>query len=249
MGVQEELATVISQLPPERVRLLVEMGHALTRSVVSNVSADSDIVVKAFEHDFSGRLLLFHAMHDAALTKKTFEYFFCGSSRAAARTAVQTENSVYPGEDVVVDDRKFSLKTEGGRSISSTAVHISKLMEARWIRECDSQEDFCRLSKEKIGAHLSHYERIISLRSFLSDSTVKYELVEIPKEILLGISRLRPSDFSARSPNGSSSATVRGADSNAWFVLSLDGSVEKITVRNLPLRLCKIHATWEVALT
>ncbi|WP_145985904.1 hypothetical protein [Aquitalea magnusonii] len=248
MSPQEELANLISQLSPERVSLLIEMGHALTRSVVSQVASDSDIVVDAFERDFSGRLLLFHAMHDAALTKKTFEYFFCGSSRAAGRHASQTENSVYPGEDVVVDGHKFSLKTEGGLSISSTAIHISKLMEARWIRECHSAEDFCTFSKERIGIHLSHYERIISLRSFHRRSTVLYELVEIPKDVLLEIFHLNPSDFSARTANGSSSAEVRGSDGRRLFVLSLDGSVEKITVRSLQLRHCKVHATWEVTL-
>ena len=223
MGAQEELVSLINQLSPERVSLLIEMCHALTRSVVAEVSSDSDIVVRAFERDFSGRLLLFHAMHDAALTKKTFEYFFCGSSRAAGRNVSQTENSVYPGEDVVVDGQKFSLKTESGRSISRTAVHISKLMEARWIRGCYSAEDFCNLSRERVGAHLSHYERIISLRSFLSESKVRYELVEIPKGVLLGISRLSPPEFSARTANGSSIATVRGCDGSYLFVLSLDG--------------------------
>lgn len=103
MDAQEELANLLNQLSPERGRLLIEMGHALTRSVVANVSIDSDIVVSAFEKDFSGRLLLFHAMHDAALTKKTFEYFFCGSSRAAGREVSQTENAIHPGEDVVVE--------------------------------------------------------------------------------------------------------------------------------------------------
>jgi hypothetical protein len=249
VGAQEELAILINQLSPERISLLVEMGHALTRSVVADISSDSDIVVRAFERDFSGRLLLFHAMHDAALTKKTFEYFFCGSSRVAGRDVVLTENSVYPGEDVVVNGVKFSLKTEGGKSIRHSAIHISKLMEARWIRECHSADDFCSLSKERIGAHLNHYERIISLRSFLADSKVRYELVEIPKDVLLGISRLHPSDFSPRTENGSSRATVRGSKGNPSFVLCLDGSVEKITVRNLPLNLCKVHATWEVILT
>lgn len=248
MGAQEELARLISQLPPERVNLLIEMGNALARSVVAEVSSDTDIVVSAFERDFSGRLLLFHAMHDAALTKKTFEYFFCGSSRAAGRAAIQTENSVYPGEDVVVDGQKFSLKTEGGKSISHAVIHISKLMEARWIRDCHSADDFCTLSKERIGVHLDHYERIISLRSFMSDSKVRYELVEIPKQVLLGVSKLRPSDFSPRTINGSSSAPVIGCDGSLSFVLSLDGSVEKITIRNLSLRLCKVHAKWEVIL-
>lgn len=133
----EQLEALMGSLPEEEVNLLVEMGRALCRSVsvridrsarsargtarrralCRNVSVridpGSDIVTAPFERDFSGRLLLFHAMHDAALTKKTFEYFFCGASRAAGRTAVQTPNCVHAGEDAVIGGQKFSLNTEG----------------------------------------------------------------------------------------------------------------------------------------
>jgi hypothetical protein len=107
----EQLEALMGGLSEERVNLLVEMGRALCRTVSVGIDSRSDIVTAAFERDFSGHLLHFHAMHDAALTKKTFEYFFCGASRAAGRTAVRTQNSVHVGEDAVIGGQNFSLKT------------------------------------------------------------------------------------------------------------------------------------------
>ena len=244
----EQFEALMGGLPEEKINLLVEMGRALCRRVSVRIDPGSDIVTASFERDFSGRLLLFHAMHDAALTKKTFEYFFCGASRAAGRTAVQTQNSVHAGEDAVIDGQKFSLKTEGGKTIRRTFAHISKLMEARWIRECASESDFCECAHRRIVAHLMHYERILSLRSFQTGRTWEYELVEIPRKVLLRISTLNPGDFSARITNGSSRATVRGEQGEPLFVLSMDGSVEKVTVRNLDVRSCVVHARWQVVL-
>lgn len=242
------LEQLIGGLSEERVELLAEMANSLRREISSEVAPDSDIVTAKFDQDFSGRLLLFHAMHDAALTKKTFEFFFCGASRAAGRTAVLTGSGVHPGEDAVIDGQKFSLKTEGSKSIRRTEVHISKLMEASWIREGLTTVDLCRLARERIGAHLSHYERILTLRSFQDGDFVEYELVEIPHEILLRVAALAPAVFSSRTPKGSSSATVRNEQGEAFFVLSLDGSVEKVTVRRLDIRRCKVHARWRVNL-
>jgi hypothetical protein len=242
------LEELVAALPSSRVELLADMAHALQRPVVSEVALGSDLVTAEFNDDFSGRLLLFHAMHDAALTKKTFEYFFCGASRAAGRKATQTENGVHPGEDVVVDGVKFSLKTEGGKSISANALHISKLMEARWIRECRTGDDFCRLTHDRVLDHLRHYERIVSLRSFQTKTHVSYELVEVARSLLDRVGALRPSDFSARTNNGSSSATVVDPQGRGLWVLSLDGSVEKVTVRSLDIGHCRVHARWRVGL-
>jgi hypothetical protein len=242
------LTDLLAAMPAGRVVLLTEMAKALQRPITVSVAGDSDIVSEAFASDFTGRLLLFHAMHDAALTKKTFEYFFCGASRAAGRSAHHTENAVHAGEDITVDGVKFSLKTEGGKSISTKAVHISKFMEARWIRECRTGDDFCRLSHERILDHLKHYERIVTLRAFESGDYIKYDLVEIPRVLLEKIGTLRPFDFSVRSENGSSSAIVKGENGENLFTLSLDGSVEKVTVRNLLVNHCRIHAQWSVGM-
>ena len=242
-----DLLNHASGLSEGRLALLVEMADALGRSVRATVNPRSDLVNGEFESDFSGRLLLFHAMHDAALTKKTFEYFFVGANRSAGREASQTVNDVHPGEDVVVDGTRYSLKTEGGKSIRGDSLHISKLMEARWIRECRGGDDFNREVRDKVIGHLAHYQRIVSLRSFTTRSAYKYELVEIPKSLLLRAGYLSPRSFSARTKNGSSSADVVDDRGRRLFVLSLDGSVEKVTVRSLAKSACIVHAEWTVS--
>jgi hypothetical protein len=138
---------------------------------------------------------------------------------------------------------------KGGKSIRRDIIHISKFMEARWIRDCSNGDDFCRFTRSRVGDHLAHYERIVSFRSFLSRTHVDYELIEIPKQVLAGIDGLRPGDFSKRTRNGSSSASVRGQRGQPMFVLSLDGSVEKVTIRRLSTQFCRTHAKWRVALT
>ncbi len=245
---QEYTETLLSSargLPLERILILIEMAKALNRQVSSTVNETSDIVTNQFNVDFTGRLLLFHAMHDAPLTKKTFEFFFCGASRASEKTAVQTANSVHPGEDVTVNNQKFSLKTESGSAIKRDEIHISKLMEARWIRECRTPIDFRNNVLHRVVEHLSGYERIISLRSFDSgQKRIEYELVEIPRRLLMEIKSLKASDFSARTTNGSTSARVTNKSGSRVFTLALDGSVEKVTVRSLKISQCIIHGRW-----
>lgn len=188
---RQVLRDMVEALTADRVDLVVEMVRALQRPVKAVVESNSDIVSQEFANDFSGRLVLFHAMHDAALTKKTFEYFFYGASKAAGRSAHLNSNSVHPGEDVTVDGIHFSLKTEGSKSIRADVIHISKLMEARWIRECRSGDDFCRLSHARILGHIAHYDRIISLRSFESQRHFDYELIEVPCDVLMRIKSLQ----------------------------------------------------------
>ena len=253
------LLELTSQLPDAQVQVLTEMAEALLRPVEC-VVRDRGIVSLAFEANFSAHLRLFHAMHDAPLTKKTFEYFFCAASRATGRRARQTSNDVHPGEDVVVDGVPFSLKTEGGKSISRSAVHISKLMEARWIRDCATGAEFAD-GISNVVDHLRHYQRIITLRSFVTrrvrraladeDETsgieaVEYDLIEVPLSVMNRVSSLTARDFTPRTPNGSTSAVVRGTGGQPLFTLRLDGSVEKVTVANLGIGACSRLATWKV---
>lgn len=243
---RRRLRFLANTLPAEQVRLLVEMSHALQRPVVTNIKTGTDIATDAFAKDFAYRLILFHSMQEGTLTKKTFEYVFCAASRAAGRTASLVKNPVYPGEDVHIDGHGFSLKTESGASIRQEKIHISKLMEARWIRECENGDDFYQYVQDRVIEHLQQYERILTLRSFESTDPdqIRYELVEIPRSVLLRMAVLTKDDFSSRTSNGSSNANVKHEDGELLFVLSLDGSVEKITIRNLNIKSCKIHAEW-----
>ena len=82
------------------------------------------------------------------------------------------------------------------------------------------------------------------LRAYnISHNQVKYELIEIPHNLLLEIINLTANDFTDRTASGSSRASVYVNERKA-FTLSLDGSVEKVTILGLETDLCFYHASW-----
>ena len=241
-AIQQEAKT----LPKERQKLLLEFAEALHRNIKIESDPKSDICSRGFAENFGARLLVYHAFHEQKMTKKTFEYAMKRAAIATGKKAKITASQTNPGEDIIIDGERFSLKTEGAKSMSKSKITISKLMEARWIRECEGKADFCKQSKSKILSHLNSYSRILSLRAFdPQDGNFTYELVEIPLSLLNKIGTLSPSDFSDRSKSGGSRATI-SEDGQNLFTLTLDGSVEKITVSNLLVSECRIHGRWEV---
>jgi len=222
------------------------MANSLRATIEEKLNPQSDIASAVFAEDFRNRLTLYHALNEDALKKKTFEFAFCGALRAAGRNAVVIANATHPGRDIEVDGIAYSCKTEASQGINKELLTISKLMEARWIRDCATSAHYLAQVKDRVLAHLGEYQRIFVLRAFkLPDGRYEYHLVEIPKSVLMQIGDLREQDFSPRTVNGSSSARVfdQGAQS---FILRLDGSVEKVTLSALRTRLCISHAVWKV---
>ncbi len=246
MDASEEIKSILPKLDDEKLDLLLQMARALGINVEQQINPDSDILASEFVEDFSNRLIIHHATHEENFKKKAFEYAFCVASESAGRTAEIVSNQTNPGADVIVDGVRFSLKTEAAKSIRSDKITISKLMEARWIRDCQNQDDFARNATSRVVSHLGDYERILTLRAAKSGTTaVRYDLVEIPLSLLLRIGDLNPSDFGPPTNSGGSSATVL-VDGTAAFRVVLDGSVEKITVSGLLTSLCTLHGSWTV---
>jgi len=228
------LENIIKTLSKNRKRLLTEMANALLSRVESVIYEDSDICLPEFAMNFQDRIVLYHAMNDEVMKKKTFEYAFKGAMEAAGGKAHLVNDPTNPGNDVEVDGTKFSLKTEASGSISRGNITISKLMEARWIRDCHSGDEFAESVKARVVTHLNEYERIVMLRAFKINHPRKgfeYHLIEIPRDLLLMCGNLTGQDFSERTKNGSSSADIFNNRWERLWRLSLDGSVEKVTVR------------------
>lgn len=246
MDTVQQIADVCRELNAGQLDLLLEMARAMKTKIEQVVSLDSDIVVPEFAANFSNRLLIHHATNEEKFKKKSFEYAFRAASRSAKRKAEITDDPCCPGADVVVDGVQFSLKTEAAASISPDKITISKLMEARWIRECQSGADFARGIKRKVVTHLRKYERILTLRAFsVETSAVRYDLVEIPCALLLEMGKLTARDFAPPNENHSGKADVYRGNVKA-FSVRLDGSVEKITISGLLTNLCRKHASWTV---
>lgn len=240
-----ELLSICEQLHPAQVSLLLEMAKGMTAKIEERINPQSDILVPAFSINFSNRLRIHHATSEAKFSKKPFEYAFAAASKAAGRKALITSSQTSPGADVTVDDKPFSLKTEAAGGISAQRVKISKLMEARWIRDCLNEEDFAQAVRTRVTDHLGRYERILILRAFSVGNMVRYDLVEIPREILLEVANVTARDFSPKTPAGGSSAAIMYKGEFA-FRLVLDGSVEKVIVTNLDIGLCITHGSWIV---
>jgi hypothetical protein len=210
------------------------------------VNPDSDLCSDAFVDDFQNRLLLHHAISEEPLKKKTFEYAFRESNISAKRDARIEQNPVLRGADVLVNGVRYSCKTEASKTLSDRYIKISKLLEARWIRECNTGEDFAQKTREMVAGHLCGYDRIVVLRAFVRRADlIQYRLTEIPRDLLLLIRNVRAEDFSARTSNGSTSAELRSGDLFA-FRLRLDGSVEKVTIERLNENLCVKHAEFSI---
>lgn len=242
----EQTDELLAGLSKSQAALIRRVAGFLRAKIEETISTDSDLVEPDFADDFRNRLVLYHALNDDPLKKKAFEFAFAAASRAAGHSASVTTSSTLAGRDVEVDGVAFSCKTEAAQSIKRKAITISKLMEARWIRACADAADFRRHVQDRIVGHLDEYERIIVLRAFqLPDQRYEYHLVEIPRDLLLRVATLEDRDFSRRTSNGSSSADVR-VDGRRAFRLRLDGSVEKVTISDLDVSLCRPHATWKL---
>ncbi len=243
----EDLANAAKNLAPERLSVLIEMANALKNThIEQSVNPESDIMSEAFSENFTARLLIYHALHATKMSKKTFEYAFQGALEAAGKTVVMTENSVHAGADLIVDGVNFSLKTQAEKKMSRTAITISKLMEARWIRECQNGDMFLERTLDNVIKHLNEYKRIIMLRAFKDEAgPFEYDLIEVPLTVLKKMENLEATDFTQRTKNGSSTAKVKVGEQSS-FNMRLDGSVEKVTISSLPTSLCILHSSWSI---
>jgi hypothetical protein len=209
-------------------------------------SPQSDLANSSFVESITNRLLLHHAITEEKFNKKSFEYALKSAFEACKIDAKIADSQTSQGADLVVNGFRLSLKTEAAQGINENKLTISKLMEARWIRECRTKNDFVKGVRNRVLPSLNQIDRILVMRAFdLPLDFIKYELVEIPINILKTMGDIEIGEFGKRTKNGGSSAIVNYLGAQA-FRLVLDGSVEKVTVSRLEKSLCSVHCTWEI---
>ncbi|WP_392840205.1 hypothetical protein [Streptomyces sp. LN500] len=243
----ERLVAQAQFLDSAQLEMLGEMAEALQQPCDVRVDPFSDLVNGAFSDYFLNRLKIHHATSEEKFKKASFEYAFIAAARYAGVYASKTKSQTFQGADAAVDGVRWSLKTEASAKISKTTIVVSKFSEARWIRDCETPSDFVRECVPRFLSHLDEYDRIATLRAFsVGRELVRYELIEIPKSLLMCVANLTEWDFTPRTRNGGSSALVRDSGGIA-FKLVLDGSVEKVTLSRLPVQHCQSHASWTVS--
>ena len=228
-------------------KILDQVEAALRMPSRVTALAGSDLASDDFVHNFADRLKLHWALTGSQMNKLAFEFALVSTLRDLGFKATRSPSEVHPGADAQWEDDRLSLKSEASASLNKSVVHISKFSEARWIRDCDTAQDRANGTVALFKRHLADYDRIFTLRTwFTPDGALVYTLVEIPKSLLAQACTLTASDFSTPTKNRSSRAQVQDAAGKKMFTVSLDGSVEKVTIAGLAVSNCVTHAMWEI---
>ena len=195
--------------------------------------------------EFGDTLRIHHCFSNEPFTKDKFEHALvrvfgiCGKAAQFARRG-------NPGHDVTIESVAFSLKTQAAANTRTDSIHISKFMELGKGEWGDRIEDLEGL-RERFFSHLQRYERILTLRRIPRPSLQFYELVEIPKSLLLEAARGEFEMMFASSQHPKpGTCTVKDNEGNVKFQLYFDGGTErKLQIRSINKNLCMIHGTWE----
>ncbi|WP_250655637.1 hypothetical protein [Alkalimarinus coralli] len=215
---------------------------------------DSDLAVGDFSQLFGDYLKVHHCLSREALSKDRFEYALediCNQVGLVARLADRGN----PGQDITINGSKFSLKTQADKKIKVDELWVSKFMELGKGEWTDKQEHLVGLRNQFVE-HMESYERIFQLRCLSnnskthSDNVYHYELVEIPKSLLLESvnGNLSYSEKSQQIPKIGSCTTLDGAG-EIKFQLYFDGGGErKLHIKKLQKKHCIKHAEWKFSL-
>jgi type II restriction enzyme len=242
----ETLAQSLPQLSDAQLQVI--------QSIVSQFSTpfrrierrtDSNFIDERLLIDFGDVLRIHHCFSSEPFTKDKFEFALVRLCNIEGRTA-QLATRGNRGHDITIDGTRFSLKTQADRNLRDHCIHISKFMElGRGHWEADI-EDLKGLAAQ-FFAHMESYDRILSLRCLSRETLWHYELVEIPKSLLLlakgGTYRVQTNSKQTPKPGY---CDVHSPDGNLLFQLYFDGGTErKLQIKGLLKSECVVHADWQ----
>jgi type II restriction enzyme len=238
---KKELLEALDRLTPAQRQWVTSAILAFGMPRIFWRAPNSDIVTQAVLENLGDRLLGHHANSRQSLSKDRFEFALEAALNASNIPAQLVKSRTNRGHDISIRNIPISLKTEAAKNIKEDVVHVSKWMElgkGEWV-----------LSRLR-GAFLEHmqsYERIFTLRCLNADpSRTRYELVEIPKSLLLEARDcvLAVCKDSTQKPKPGY-GYVKDAAGYIKFSLYFDGGTErKLQIKHLRKDLCKVHATW-----
>ena len=206
---------------------------------------ESDIFDETVLKNFGDAMRVHHSFSAEPFSKDKFEYVLAEVLKITGRNAVLAPKG-NPGHDLTVDGVRVSLKTQADKGIKEDLLWVSKFMElgkGQWSNKPAELEGL----RQQFFAHMKSYDRIFSLRTLHKSPNWKYELVEIPKKLLMlasaGVLEMKLDSKQNPKPGYCYVADSKG---NKLFDLYFDGGTErKLQIKNLRKNLCRVHATWE----
>lgn len=237
----DDLIRTLLRLTPAQQEWIKSVIYAFESECEFHRLPQSDIVTDAVLATLGDRLISHHAISRQALSKDRFEFAFEAALNAAGIPAHLETSRTNRGHDITICGVPVSLKTEAAKAIKDDFIHVSKWMElgrGKW--QLNSLLDL-------FLEHMQSYDRIFTLRRLKNaDDILRYELVEIPKSLLLEAKdcKLELRKKSTQNPKPGY-GYVRDDSGSLKYSLYFDaGSERKLQIKHLRKSLCIVHASW-----
>ena len=251
MSDREALKVSIDGLSPMGVRFVARMVDSLAEPPRVQFPAPDPTWITA-EPDwieyFGLMISAHHGITAEALGLTSFETAFRSACEAVDWALGPPGSATQRFVDLAVEaadgrERRLSLKSTAAQRLSETTAHISKLTEAAWIQDVRSARTRRQHTLELFEEYRAAVDAIIMLRAFQVDRTAmphRYQLIEIPTAIFESLADAPQAAFHADGPT--IDCAYLGNPTAAR--VSLDRSDAKITVKQIQLSACDIHAEW-----
>jgi hypothetical protein len=153
-------------------------------------------------------------------------------------TPVEATGRNQPTHDLLVEDRRISLKTETGVGTDADRISITKL--------CTTEREPWTpvVLIQRVLSHLERYDIILMLRAVWDQPLIHYQLLEIPVETLRLIEGADLRIVGQRKGRQSLGADVL-RDGVVTFHIHFDGSDGKCQIRNLRVCDCALLLAWD----
>ena len=243
----DDLKAKLDQFSPVKVEFVARMVDSLSRPPQANTKSNTWISECPDWIEYFGLSLSVHhgaTVEPLALT--AFEVAFrnaCEYVRwPVGDLGSRTQRFIDISVDAAGEKRKLSLKSTAAKNISETTVHISKLTEAAWAQDTRTPSQRRDAMKKLFSEYCEKVSAILILRAFRAEANAppkRYQLVEIPTSLFESIQHAPLDEFKRDAPV---IACQRGGETVAQVVV--DRSDAKITVRQIQLSACIVHAEW-----
>jgi type II restriction enzyme len=246
------LSSALEQLRPSQLNWIESVVAQFGRPAAFSRWEGSDVVTPCVLDDFGDALRIHHCFSAEPFSKDKFEYALERVLNLCGIPARRVDSRTNPGHDITIAEQRFSLKTQADQGLKRDRIHISKFMELGKGTWTNRDEEYAAL-RDRFFDHLSRYDRIMTLRRLAGSSsaaTWEYELVEIPKDLLMQARDGRLEVKRGTKQQGAAPAYYRVEDPKDDYVvekfsLYFDGGGErKLQIKGLDKNLCRVHATW-----
>ena len=154
-------------------------------------------------------------------------------------TVIEGTSRNQPTHDLLVENKRLSLKTETGAGTHSDRITITKLCTTErepWVAE---------VLVQRVVEHLERYDIVLMLRAVWNLPLIRYDLLEIPVATLklIGAASFQP--VGKHKGRQSLGADIFDGEERIFHV-HFDASDGKGSIRNLLVVDCALLLSWEI---